>query len=257
MRQSRARIVKIRLALIALALAVVAGFFSLGRWQLHRAAEKQQMLDAVTAALGRKQAMPLSAAADADSEGYAWASGRGHFLDTPALLLDNQRRDDAVGVRVFGVFKPEQGRALLVDLGWLPVPGNRQLPLASLPTGEQALVGLLAPPPSTGLPLGPAFVITDNEGRAVAQGAAVRAQDQPWLLTRVDLAALAAGLQVPLAPRVLRLDPALPLGYARDLDVLPNTVPPERHRGYALQWFGLALATIVITLLLGFRRPRP
>jgi len=249
--------VKIRLALFALALAVVAGFFSLGRWQLHRAAEKQQMLDVVTATLSRKQATPLAAAADADSAGYAWASGRGHFLDVPALLLDNQRRGDAVGVRVFGVFKPDQGRALLVDLGWLPVPGNRQLPTTRLPAGEQTLVGLLAPPPSTGLPLGPAFVITDEQARAVAQGTAAQAQDRPWLLTRVDLAALAAGLQIPLAPRVLRLDPALPLGYARDMDVLPNTVPPERHRGYALQWFGLALATIVITLFLGFRRPRP
>ena len=44
-----------------------------------------------------------------------------------------------------------------------------------------------------------------------------------------------------LAPRVLQLDPALPLGYARDLDMLPNTLPPERHLGYAVQWFGLAL----------------
>lgn len=246
-----------RLALFALALALVAGFGALGRWQLQRAAEKQQMLDAVTATLDRKQVQPLAAAADADTAGYSWASGRGRFLDVPALLLDNQRRGNAVGVRVFGVFKPDQGRALLVDLGWLAVPGNRQLPATSLPAGEQTLVGLLAPPPSTGLPLGPAFVVTDEQGRTVEKGAKAGSDGRPWLLTRVDIRALAAGLQIPLAPRVLRLDPALPLGYTRDLDVLPNTVPPERHRGYALQWFGLALATIVITLLLGFRRPRP
>ncbi len=209
----------------------------------------------VSATLSRKQALSLAAAADVDATSYTWVSGRGRFLDVPALLLDNQRRGDAVGVTVFGVFKPEQGRALLVDLGWLPVPGNRQLPATSLPAGEQMLVGLLAPPPSTGLALGPAFVIADEQGRAVAQGG--KDQGRPWLLTRVDLAALAAGLNIPLAPRVLRLDPTLPIGYARDLDVLPNTVPPERHRGYALQWFGLALATVVITLILGFRRTRP
>lgn len=75
-----------------------------------------------------------------------------------------------------------------------------------------------------------------------------------WLLTRIDIAALAEGLHIQLAPRVLRLDPALPLGYTRDLDVLPNTLPPERHRGYALQWFGLALATLILALFLGFRR---
>jgi cytochrome oxidase assembly protein ShyY1 len=57
-----------------------------------------------------------------------------------------------------------------------------------------------------------------------------------------------------LAPRVLRLDPAVPLGHARDLDALPNTLPPERHRGYAVQWFGLAFATVVATVLLSLRR---
>jgi cytochrome oxidase assembly protein ShyY1 len=70
----------------------------------------------------------------------------------------------------------------------------------------------------------------------------------------VDLAALARDLRIDLAPRVLRLDPALPLGHARDLDPLPNTLPPERHRGYAVQWFGLAFATVVATLILSLRR---
>jgi cytochrome oxidase assembly protein ShyY1 len=85
----------------------------------------------------------------------------------------------------------------------------------------------------------------------------VRSDAGRWLLTRIDIAARADGLGVPLAPRVLRLDPALPLGYARDLDVLPNTLPPERHRGYAVQWFGLALATLILALFLGFRRRPP
>ena len=56
-----------------------------------------------------------------------------------------------------------------------------------------------------------------------------------------------------LAPRVLRLDPDLPIGYARDLDLLPNTLPPERHLGYAVQWFALALAMLVIAALLTWR----
>ena len=96
---------------------------------------------------------------------------------------------------------------------------------------------------------------TAAQGRAsVAGGTMPGATARRWLLTRVDLAALAKGLHIELAPRVLRLDPALPLGYARDLNVLPNTLSPERHRGYALQWFGLASATFLIVLFLGFRR---
>ncbi|WP_343239036.1 SURF1 family cytochrome oxidase biogenesis protein, partial [Stenotrophomonas sp.] len=56
--------------------------------------------------------------------------------------------------------------------------------------------------------------------------------------------------------RVLRLDPALPFGDARDLDLLPNTLPPQRHLGYAVQWFGLALTVLVVALVLERRRRR-
>ena len=68
---------------------------------------------------------------------------------------------------------------------------------------------------------------------------------------------MAAALRLPgLAPRILRLDPALPLGYARDLELLPNTLPPDRHLGYAVQWFALAAAVLVIALVLTVRRRR-
>ncbi len=225
------------------ALALIAGFALLGRWQLSRAVEKQAMLDAVSRVLAERAAQPLAAAKDLPTDQpYAWTRGSGRFLEAPALLLDNQRRGDAVGVRVFRVFQPQPGQALLVDLGWLRMDGQRDLPEVSAIRQSLVIEGLLTPPPATGLALGPAYV---------------EAQPDRWLLTRVDLPALSKALKVELAPRVLRLDPEFPLGYARDLDVLPNTLPPERHRGYALQWFGLAAATFAFALFLSLRRPRP
>lgn len=238
-RHDRRLVVKVRLALLLLAVALIIAFVSLGRWQLQRAEEKQQMLGAVAKALERQQAQALDSAAASTTGDYVWVSGRGQFRPAPVLLLDNQRRGHQVGVRVFGIFQPTRGSALLVDLGWLPLPGDRRLPRIDLPAGEQAIAGLMTPPPSSGIAVGPAYAITGSG---------------QWLLTRVDTSALSEGLQVRLAPRILRLDPALPLGYARDLDVLPNTLPPERHRGYALQWFGLALAVLLLALIFGFRR---
>jgi cytochrome oxidase assembly protein ShyY1 len=230
-----------RPALWALALALAAGFAGLGRWQWQRGLQKQAWVDAQAAALAERSAKPLAVLSRADDATLAWAEGRGRFAEAPALLLDNQRRGDAVGVREYRVFVPDGGRALLVDLGWQPLPPDRTLPSAPPLPGDHTLRGLLAPPPSAGFALGPDH--TD-------------AGDRRWLLTRIDRAALAAALRIELAPRVLRLDPALPLGHARDLEPLANTLPPERHRGYAVQWFALSAATLVVALVLSFRRRR-
>ena len=64
----------------------------------------------------------------------------------------------------------------------------------------------------------------------------------------------ALGAAAAPSPRVLRLDPDLPLGYTRDLALLANTLPPDKHRGYALQWFALALAVLVTALVLSLRK---
>ena len=226
------------------ALLAIAGFCALGRWQLHRGAEKQAMLDAAHAVLGAKRALPLSEAQSHDRRGYDWVSAHGRFAPAPVLLLDNQRRGDAVGVHVLAVLRPREGRAQLVDLGWLPVPGTRVMPEPAMPAGEVEVSGLLAPPTGAGIALGPSSTPVQPVGREVR-----------WLLTRVDIADLSRELKLPLAERVLRLDPSLPMGFARDLELLPNTLPPERHRGYALQWFGLAFATFAAALYVTLRPP--
>lgn len=226
-----------------LAALVIALFVNLGLWQSRRAVEKQAMLDASAQVLAERTPHPLSMAADASrARAYDWAGGEGRFDTHGALLLDNQQRHGRAGVRAYRVFVPEGGSPLLVDLGWLPLGGRREFPAVPRPEGRLRLAGLLTPPPSTGLALGPALG---------PQGA-------DWLLTRIDIAAISAGLGVnpPLAPRVLRLDPALKLGYDRDLELLANTLPPDQHRGYALQWFALALAVFVTAAILTLRKSR-
>lgn len=231
-----------------LALAVAALFARLGAWQLARMHEKQAMLDAVHATLQAKAPAPLALAADpARTREYDWAAGEGRFLDLPAVVLDNQGREDrGAGVRAYRVFQPAGGGApLLVELGWLPMPGDRTLPRVPLPAGVHAVAGLLLPPPSAGLARGVATPQADGTLLAIAL--------QPEAL-RGPL-----HLAAPLAPRVLKLDPAqaLPAGepaYVRDLDILPGTLPPERHLGYAVQWFGLAIAVLATALVVTFRK---
>ncbi|UNK58536.1 SURF1 family protein [Pseudoxanthomonas daejeonensis] len=226
-----------------LALAVACACAALGLWQLQRMHAKQALLEASAQVLDERRAQPLEWAADPSrTRAYDWAAGEGRFLPLPAVLLDNQNRDGRAGVRAYRVFQPSAAGAtpLLLELGWLPLPGDRRLPDVPVPDATQ-VSGLLLPPPSSGL---------------VTPAIAAQA-DGTLLVVALEPQSLATALNLStLAPRVLRLDPALSLGYARDLELLPNTLPPERHLGYAVQWFALAAAVLVIALLLTVRERR-
>lgn len=226
-----------------LAVLAIALFCSLGTWQWGRAQQKEAMLAATRAVLDERRPLPLAIADDpARARDYDWAAGEGDFIPGPAILLDNQTRGRQSGVRAYRLFQSAAGGVpLLVELGWLPVPGNRQMPDVALPAGRQRVAGLMAPPPSGGI-AGPG-ISPQASGDLLVIG------------MQVDALAQALHLRA-LAPRVLKLDPALPLGYARDLDILPNTLPPERHIGYAVQWFGLALAMLVMALVLSWHSRR-
>lgn len=234
-----------------LAIVAILAFSAAGRWQLARMHEKEAMLAAAGRALDRARPHPLLLASDpAQARGYAWSVGAGRIPNL-TLWLDNQQRGGRAGVRMYCVLFPEDGvQAVLLDAGWWPLDGQRDLPAFGCPAGDaQRVRGMLAPPPSIGL----------APGEAIAA-----AGEQRWLAARLDLAEVARVLHLPtgVAPRVLRLDPERAAGDAgvmlapgeRDLDVLANTLTPERHLGYAVQWFGLALTVLVIAVVLTARR---
>ncbi len=234
--------------LLLLAAACVLGFVRLGVWQLHRAGYKDALLAHSRQILEARRAEPLAAAADApsvasDDGDYAWTSGQGHFPQLPAVLLDNQSRGGRPGVRVYRVFQPDgASHSVLLELGWRALPPDRKLPGEPQLPGQWQIQGLLAPPPAAGISLG--------------GGTIQRQPDGALLLTRLEPSQVAATLALPgaIAPRVLRPDPADPLGYARDLDVLSGALPPEQHRGYAVQWFGMAAGLLVASIVVARRK---
>lgn len=225
------------------AVLAIGAFCALGSWQLRRMHQKEAMLARLQQVEQARVPVPLAAAQDpARAHDYDWAAGSGHFAAAAPVRLDNQSRQERAGMRAFRLFVPEQGPPLLVELGWQPLGRERaHQPQIAAIQGTQRIAGLLMPPPSRGL----VAAVTET------------AADGSIITTGLDAPELAGLLKQPrLPPRVLRLDPALALGYVRDMDILPNTLPPERHLGYAVQWFGLAATVLVTALLLTFRRSR-
>ncbi|MBS0200866.1 MAG: SURF1 family protein [Proteobacteria bacterium] len=225
-----------------LAIVVAALFGSLGVWQLGRAQQKRAMLAQAQATIAQKHAIALMAAFDpAHASAYDWAVGAGRFLPAPAVLLDGQVHNGQVGVRVYRMFLPDGAtQPLQVDLGWLPVLDRHHMPTLPVPELREVR-GLLMPPPSHGLMTPVATRLPDGDVLVTA----LSAQQLPTLLA-----------QPTLAPRVLRLDPGIRVGGERDLDVLPNTMPPERHIAYAVQWFAMAATILIIAFLLTRRSRR-
>lgn len=223
----------------ALALVAMAGFARLGFWQYARMQEKQALLANVDKALRSHVDFGL----DSDvTGGIQWVSGDADVLP-PTLLLDNQMREGRAGVRVYCIVQPDAAAPRrLVDFGWLAVGGDRSMPPARCPTQRMHVRGLSVPLPSSGLKLGAAMQDL-GDGR--------------WLMTRVDPEAIYQATQIGTSSHVVKLDPALKIGWPRDLDVLPNTLPPERHLGYAVQWWALSLAVFITALVLSIRKSKP
>ncbi|ANB19084.1 SURF1 family protein [Dokdonella koreensis] len=224
---------------VALTLCGVALFSSLGSWQLRRAAEKEQLL----AAFARTaQTAPVSlseARRTASTQHFPHVRVEGRFDTAHAYLLDDQIRGQRTGVILYGVFEPlGGGPALLVNRGFLPRREDREMPVPAAETGPVALSGLYAPVPGSGLRLG---------------GNALPGQTTwPKKTIYLDTDEIAADIGRALDDRVLLLDPDPASGFERIWT--PELMPPERHRGYAFQWFSFVVAALAIFTLLHWRK---
>ncbi|MHC1480882.1 SURF1 family protein [Frateuria aurantia] len=226
-----------------LLLAGIGLFVRLGFWQLHRADEKQQLLDRYAlAATAPVQAFDASAAMRPQAA-YPRYQVEGRYLADRIYLLDNPKHDERGGVEVYiPLQRAGDQRMLLVDLGFLPGNGSDQAPqLPALDRGDVALHGLYVPPPGVGFEMG---------GNALS-----RQTRWPKTTVYLSLSQLAADLGAPLYPRVLSLDPDGGSIYQRQHALDVGNMPPARHRAYAFQWFTFAVVAFVI-FILRHRKPR-
>lgn len=207
-------------------LPALAGLVSLGEWQLRRSAEKRVQ----DAAFARGDDAPMALPArPADAARYLHVRVRGHYLAGRQFLLDNSTQGGVAGYRVLTPLERDDGVVLIVDRGWVPGGASRaRLPDVAVGEGEREVAGRLDLPPEAGIRL-----------EATAEAGWPRRVSFP----RIE--ALASALGRPVYPRLLLLDASAPDGYGRAWQ--PGGLTPERHLGYAVQWFGLAL-----TLLIGF-----
>lgn len=219
---------------------LLALLMSLGFWQLGRAGDKEALVRAFETR-ARLPAVDLAGLEPADpASRFRRVTARGRYDTRHQVLLDNQLRDGRPGVHVYTpLWLAGQDAAILVNRGWLPWGESRQrLPEVALTVTAVRVEGLLSQPANPGLKLG-------GPGRG-----------WPRLTSYVDYRQLSGELGYPLLPAVILLDPSAEHGYRRDWEPRFPGLGAERHRGYAVQWFALALALLVIYLVTNTRRRR-
>ena len=228
----------------AAALLTAALTFSLGQWQLGRAAQKL----ALQASLDQKKNLPAWVNADivASTRDAAELLDQrivlsGRWLADKTVYLDNRPMNAKPG---FWVVTPllltGSDKVVLVQRGWIPRNFEDRTALAPIETPEiiVSLLGRMAPAP--------------------AKLYAFKGADTGRIRQNLDMPVFAAETGLPLIPAlVIQIDPASE-GLQRDW-AAPN-IGVDKHYGYAFQWFGLcALVTGLygwFQLILPYRQRR-
>jgi surfeit locus 1 family protein len=171
---------------------------------------------------------------------YAHATATGTYDTAHEMILYGRMQDDQPGNHVLTPLRLADGRAVVVDRGWVPFDMDTPpVTAATPPTGTVTVTGLLDPS------------VPDPTPHA----------GNPTTFAHVDLQRIGALLPYPVLPYYVQLQqqsPAQP-------DRLPVPPPaPELddgpHLGYALQWFsfatiaGLGFLLLVVREVLDGRR---
>ncbi|MBK8183702.1 MAG: SURF1 family protein [Candidatus Competibacteraceae bacterium] len=207
---------------------------ALAFWQLDRSRQKAE-LQAAFVERFQQPSVPLFDIDPSDSANrYRRVIASGRYDASHQFLLDNQVRDGQPGYHVLTSLQLEGGEAILVNRGWLALGASRQmLPDVSVDSAAVTVTGWLSQPANPGL----------WWGEATGENL-----QWPRVIPYVDYQLLAKLLNYPLQPAVILLEPGSAAGYWRDWQPRFGGIGPERHQGYAVQWFSLAVALIILYL---------
>ncbi|MBL4772490.1 MAG: SURF1 family protein [Alcanivoracaceae bacterium] len=207
---------------------------NLGFWQLRRANEKEQLLelladDRITVIQKKDQIKKLPQ--------YANIELKGHYLDAPQLLLDNQISQQQLGYHVFTPFLIEGlNLYIMVNRGWLAKDGFKEETLG-LDSQATTLFGKLNHIPQVGIQLGEIELSKNKAWQVITYFD----KDKVPLFLHENLC---NSLNCVVSKKVILLRQDQNKGFKRDWN--PIIMLPSKHIGYAVQWFGMTLVLIMI-----------
>lgn len=195
---------------------------SLGFWQLSRAKEKAELSAIINARLSSQPILIDGRTIELQKYLPVRLSG---YYTSDYFFLDNRTRDGRVGYEVLQVFVSD-GNRWLINRGWIPAPQQReQLPTITWPKTSTVITGYLYP------------VETDKSKLQSQVGKRIQQLNR----------AVSHSLDLLYPDWSIRLSADSDTALVTDWQLLNS--PPERHRAYAVQWFAMAAALVILWLL--------
>ena len=211
---------------------------SLGFWQLQRADEKA----ALSAAFEQRQAQrpaPLSDLLAIPMQSLAYTPTRlsGRFLRDEYFLLDNRMYNGRFGYEVLSILQLDgDGGVALVNRGWVAGDASRrELPQVPPVPGQVSVTGHVYVAP------GAPYLLAEQQ----LQG--------PWpkVIQAVEMDKLqplvTPNTEGDVYPYSVRINADSPGALRVDWKIV--NVSPQKHHGYALQWFAMAAVLFIFYLL--------
>ena len=221
---------------LILVIAVLMLMLRAGFWQLDRAQQKAVRQQALALAAQQPPKTLSAIPSDPARLAYHRVTVTGRYWSDKQFLLDNQvqtldDRSKHIGFRVITPFELEDGAIVLIDRGWIAaMPQRQQLPDIAVTAAPITLSGAVYP---------------------VERGFRLGSMDAdtywPRVIQYLDYPAIAERLHTSLNPLLIVLDFGHSTAYAQQQRP-PATLSPQRHTAYAVQWFAMSAALVVLFL---------
>lgn len=208
---------------------VISILCSLGSWQVARYEDKKERVIQISErqAQGVIEHRMLTALNLSDVRDIMINISPLEYSDK-YLWLDNQQSNGQIGFKLVVPVNTEEGW-LLVNMGWVKGRKDR-LTLPNIPALEELTK------PLTGA------ISIPGINRFVTETALNDGQF-PKVIQQIEISRLGELIDKPLLPYMLTVTQPSE-DYIRQWT--PVVMAPEKHIGYAIQWFGLAIAAFII-----------
>ena len=220
---------------------LVALGISLAQWQTRRAEQKLQIEAQLTARSALPE-LPLGIAIVVpDQVEFRRVTARGEFVQQWPVYLDNRPQNGRPGFYVVMPFMiAGTSTSVLVERGWIPLnraDRNQLMPFPT-PVGEVTISG-----------------VARRHASRVMQFAGAASVTPGAIVQNLQIDELARAARLTLQPILIEQitrasDP--PDGLIRDWPKPSSGV--DQHRGYAFQWYALALMALIFFVVTGIRR---